>query len=162
MTTEQLQGIVWLILGIIFGVAFVYSMKRQKFKFPTYRVWLLFMFLIMFVVDSFEGHTIGVWFVWSSGIILIILMLDVLESLGKKLNEKLAISSVLIVTSVGGILANVYVFSMPTSVGARIFSVSTLILVHVPILFALIALLKGKKELSKKLIDFGYFEGHEK
>jgi len=56
----------------------------------------------------------------------------------------------------------VYIFSMPTSVGARILSVSTLILVHVPILFALIAHLKGKKELSKKLINFSYFKGHEK
>ena len=152
MTTEQLQSIVWLIIGVVFAAAIVYSMRRRKLVFPAYRVLFLFLFISTFVVRSFEGDAIGVLFAWWSSIIGLSLVLDVLVSSGKELNEKLAASSMLVVTSVGGILANVYIFSMPTSVGARILSVSALILVHVPILFAIIAYLLGKRKLSTKFI----------
>ncbi len=72
---------------------------------------------------------------------------------------KLVASSWLVVTSVGGILTNLYIFSVPASLGARIFSLSVLVLVHLPILVALLAYLKGRKELSKKLVNFGYVRG---
>lgn len=153
MTTEQLQGMVWLIVGVVFAAAIVYSMRRRKLVFPAYRVWLLLLFISSFVVRSFEGDAIEALFVWWSSIILVSLVFDTLTSLGKELNEKLAISLMLVVTSVGGILANLYIFSTPASVGARIFSVSTLILVHVPLLFAVTAYLLGKRKLSKKFIE---------
>jgi len=152
MTIEQLQGIAWLILGIIFGVAIVYSMRRQKYRFPTYKVWLLVLLIGSFVVRSFEGDAIGALFVWFSCIIGLSLAFDIFESQGKMLNEKPVLGSLLFVTVVGGTLTNVYIFSMPTSVAARIFSLSVLILVTMPILFALIAYLMGKRNLSKKLL----------
>jgi len=152
MTTEQLQGMVWLIIGVMFGVAIVYSMRRRKLVFPVYRVWLLLLFISSFVVRSFEGDAIGALFVWWSSMIGLFLVLDILESLGRKLNQNLAIGSMIVVTSLGGVLANLYIFSTPTGIGARIFSVSTLILVHVPILFALIAHFMGKRKLSRKLV----------
>ena len=125
MTTEQLQGVVWLILAAVFAVAIVYSVRRRKLVFPAYKVWLLFIFISMFIVRSFGGDAIGALFVWASFIIGLSLVFDIFESPGKKLNEKLAISSMLVVTTLRGTLANVYIFSTPTSVGARIFSVST-------------------------------------
>jgi len=152
MTTEQLQGLAWLIIGVVFGVAIVYSMRRRRLVFPAYRVWILLLFISSFVVRSFEGDAIGALFVWWSSIIGLSLVLDTLVSLGRKLNEKLAATSMLFVTIMGGILANAYIFSTPTSVGAKIFSVSTLILVHVPFLVALIAYFMGKRKFSKKLV----------
>ena len=157
MATEQLQGIVWLIIGVVSAAAVVYSMRRRKLVFPAYRVWLLLLFISSFVVRSFEGDAVEALFVWWSSIILVSLVFDTLVSLGKELNEKLAMSSMLVVTSVGGILANLYIFSTPTSVGARIFSVSTLILVHVPLLFAVITYVLGKRKLSKKFIKTSAF-----
>jgi len=72
---------------------------------------------------------------------------------------KLVVSSWLVVTSVGGILTNGYVFSVPASAAARIFSLSVLILAHVPLLGALIAYVKGKREFSKRLINLGHARG---
>jgi len=156
MTTEQWQAIAWLIIGVIFGASIAYSMWRRKLKFPVYRAWLMLLFISMFVVDSLEGHTLWVLFAWASSIIGLSLVFDILVSWGKELNQKLVIAPILIVTVVGGILANVYIFSMPSNVVLKIFSLSLFALVNVPVLFALIAYLKGKTELSKKLLNFGY------
>jgi len=157
MTAEQLQGIAWLIIGVVFGAAIVYSMRRRKIAFPAYRAWLLLLFISMFVVDSLEHRSLGALFVWASSIIGLSLVLDILTFWGKELNEKLAITLMLIVTVVGGISANVYIFSTPSSVAVRIFSLTVFVLVIAPVLFALIAYLKGKKELSKKLINIGFY-----
>jgi len=157
MPTEQLQAIAWLIIGVIFSAAIAYSMRCRKIAFPAYRVWLLLLFISMFVVDSLEHRTLGSLFVWASSIIGLSLVLDILTSWGKELNEKLAITSMLFVTVGGGILANVYVFSMPSSVAARIFSLTVFVLITTPVLFALVAYLRGKKELSKKLINIGFY-----
>lgn len=156
MTLEQLQAIAWLIIGVVFGAAIVYSMRRRKFAFPVYRAWLLLLFISMFVVDSLEHRALGALFVWASSIIGLSLVFDILTFWGKELNEKLAITSMLIVTVIGGISANVYIFSTPSNVAVRIFSLAVFILVITPILFALVAYLKGKKELSKKLINIGF------
>ncbi len=69
---------------------------------------------------------------------------------------KLMVGSWLTVTSGGGILTNLYIFSVPASLEARIFSLSVLVLVHLPVMVALLAYLKGRKELSKRLINLSY------
>jgi len=157
MTLEQLQAIAWLIIGVVFGAAIAYSMWRRKLRFPAYRVWLLLLFIGMFVVDSLEHRTLETLFVWASSIIGVSLVFDILASWGKELNEKLAITLMLIVAVVGGILANMYMFSTLSNVAVRTFSLTVFVLVTTPVLFALVAYLKGKKELSKKLINIGFY-----
>lgn len=159
MTIEQLEYTVWFILALGLSIFIAYYVRRRRVKFPVGLVMVLVALIITFVYKSFEGDATGILFLWFSCIIGLSLALDVLTSRGKELNEKLVASSWLVVTSLGGILTNAYIFSVPASLGARIFSLSVLILVHVPILFALIAYLKGKKELSKRLINLGYARG---
>ena len=120
MPIEQLQGIGWLIIGIIFAAAIAYATWRRQFRFPIYRAWLVLLFISMFVVDSFEARGLGVLFVWASGIIAVSLILDILTYRGKKLNDKLAATSILVVIIVGGVLTNAYMFLLPTSSAARL------------------------------------------
>ena len=157
MTIEQWQAIAWLIIGVIFGASIAYSMWRRKLKFPVYRAWLLLLFISMFVVDSLEGHTLWALFAWASSIIGLSLVFDILTSWGKELNQKLVIGSILIVTVFGGILTNLYIISVPSSIVVRMFSLTVFILIIMPVLIASIAYLKGKKELSRKLINMGFY-----
>jgi hypothetical protein len=159
MMTEQLQAIAWLIIGVIFGVSIAYSMWRRKLEFPVYRAWLLLLFISLFVVDSLEGHTLWVMFAWASSIIGLTLAFDILASWGKELDQKLVIGSILMVTVAGGILVNVYIFSMPSNVAVRMFFLAVFVLAIAPVVVAFIAYLNGKKELSKKLLNFGYLRG---
>ncbi|MEM3828559.1 MAG: hypothetical protein QXP36_05035 [Conexivisphaerales archaeon] len=150
---EQLHGIAWLIIGIVFGLGITYATWRRQLKFPLYRLVLVFAFISMFVVDSFEGRGLGALFVWASSIIGLSVIIDILTYQGKELNEKLVAISMLVVIIVGGTLANVYMFQTPTSFTARIFTLAVFMLLVIPFVFALIAYLKGKKELSKKLTN---------
>jgi len=136
MIIEQLQGIGWLIIGIIFGAAIAYATWRHQFRFPIYRAWLVLSFISMFVVDSFEGHGLGALFVWASSIIAVSVILDILTYRGKELNDKLAATSVLTVIVVGGILTNAYMLLTPISPVARIFTLAVFILLVAPFLFA--------------------------
>ena len=156
MTMEQLQFIAWLNIGVVFAATIAYFTWRRKLSFPAYRAWFLLLLFIVLAVNSLEGGGLQPVFAWLSSIILLFLTLDILISQGKRLNEKLVTSSMLIVTVVGGILANVYIISVPTSVGARTFSLVVFLLMITPFMFALIAHLKGKRELSKKLLNFVY------
>jgi hypothetical protein len=108
----------------------------------------------MSIAQFLEGNATGALFLWFSCIIGLSLALDILVLRGRELNEKFVAGSLLVVTSLGGILANLYIFSMPTSFFTRVFSLSVLALFHVPLLIALIAYVWGKKELSKKLIGW--------
>jgi peptidoglycan/LPS O-acetylase OafA/YrhL len=123
----------------------------HKIKLPIGRVLFFSLFLIMSVTQFSEGNAAGAVWLWFSCILGLSLALDILVSRGKKLNEKLAAGSLLAFISLGGILANVYIFSVPTTFFTRFFSLLVLVLVHVPLLFAVIAYVHGKKELSKKL-----------
>jgi len=162
MTIEQLQYTVWFVLALVLAILIAYYMRRRKLKFPFYIVALLFFSISTFVIRSFEGDAVGILFLWLSCILGLSLALDILTWRGRELNEKLVVSSWLVVTSLGGILINVCIFSMPTSFVARILSLSVLILVHVPILFALVAYLVGKRKLSKKLVNLAYLGRYEK
>jgi peptidoglycan/LPS O-acetylase OafA/YrhL len=112
------------------------------------------LFLILTATQFFEGNTAGAVWLWFSCILGLSLGLDVLVSRGKELNEKFVAGSLLAVISLGGILANLYIFSVPAAFFTRFFSLLVLVLVHVPLLFAAMAYVRSKKELSKKLIDW--------
>jgi peptidoglycan/LPS O-acetylase OafA/YrhL len=110
--------------------------------------------VVMCVAEFLEGNAAGALFFWLSCMLGFYLAMDVLVARGKEFNEKSVAGSLLAVISFGGILANVYVFSAPTSLFTRVFSLLLLVAVHVPLLFAVIAYVHGKKELSKKLIGW--------
>ncbi len=164
MATEQLLNIVLFILAIVLAIIIAYYTRRRQVKFPVAIAIAapLFVSISTFISRSFEGDAIGIFFLWLSCIFGLYLSLEILTWRGRQLNMKLVASSWLIVTSAGGILTNVYIFSVPASFVARILSLLMLILVHVPILFALIAYLVGKRRLSKKLVNFGYLGRYEK
>lgn len=126
----------------------------RKIKQPIGMMLFLSLFIIMSIVQFFEGNAAAALFLWLSCVLGLSLTLDILTSYNKELNEKLMAAALLAVISIGGILANLYIFSMPTSFFTRIFSLSVLALLHVPLLIALIAYVGGKKELSRKLIRY--------
>jgi peptidoglycan/LPS O-acetylase OafA/YrhL len=126
----------------------------HKIKLPIGRVLLFSLFLIMSASYFSEGNAAGAVWLWFSCILGLSLALDILVSRGKEFNEKFVAGSLLAFISLGGILANVYIFSVPTTFFTRFLSLLVLVLVHVPLLFAVIAYVHGKKELSKKLIGW--------
>jgi len=126
----------------------------HKIKLPTGRVLLFSLFLIMSVAQFFEGNAAGALFLWFSCVLGVSLALDILVLRGRELNEKFVAGSLLAASSLGGILANLYIFSTPTSFFTRIFSLSILAVFHVPLLVAIIAYVWGKRGLSKKLIGW--------
>ena len=128
--------------------------QSRKIKLPIGTVVVLSSLLLISIAQFFEGNAMGALFLWLSCILGLSLALVILVSRGKELNEKVVAGLWLLVTGLGGILANLYIFSMPTSFFMRVFSLSVLALLHVPLLIALIAYVRGKKELSKKLIGW--------
>lgn len=127
---------------------------RQKGKLPIGIMLFFSSNVIMSVAEFLEGNAAGALFLWISCILGLSLALDILVARGKEFNEKFVAGSLLAVISLGGFLANLYVFSMPTSFFTRIFSLSLLAAVNVPLLVAVITYVWGKKELSKKFIDW--------
>jgi peptidoglycan/LPS O-acetylase OafA/YrhL len=125
--------------------------QSRRIKLPLGMVLFLFLFIVSSIVAFLEGNAMTALWLWFSCVIGLFLTLDVLVSLGKELNEKMVASLCLALTNLGGILANLYIFSMPTSFFARIFSLSVLALINVPLLIALLAYVWGKKEQAKKL-----------
>jgi hypothetical protein len=119
------------------------------------------LFLSLFIINSIagflEGNAMAALWLWLSCIIGLFLALDILVTRGKELNEKMVASLCLAVMNLGGILVNSYIFSMPTTSFTRILSLSTLALVNVPLLIALLAYVWGKKEQARKLYRLVYF-----
>ena len=153
MTIEQSLAIVGFIVALVSAILVAYHTRGRKTRFPVALVVLLFFLIFTFIGQSFEGNAIGILFLWLSCVIGLSLAFDVLTWQGKELNMKLVAGSWLTVISLGGALTNAYILSVPASLGARVFSLSVLILVHVPLLFALIAYFMGKKEYSERLVN---------
>ena len=128
--------------------------KINKSKLPKGGILLCSLFMFISVSYFLEGNATGAPFLWFSCILGVSLALNILVSQGKELNVKLVMGITLTVISLGGVLVNLYVFSVPSSFLTRTLSFLTLALVHVPLLFAVIAYVWGKKELSKKLIGW--------
>jgi hypothetical protein len=130
------------------------NLQSRKIKLPI-GMMLFFSFnVVMCIAEFLGGNAAGALFLWLSCILGFYLAMDVLVARGKEFNEKSVVGSLLAVISLGGILANVYIFSVPTSLFTRVFSLLLLILIHVPLLFAVIAYAHGKKELFKRLMGW--------
>jgi hypothetical protein len=128
--------------------------QSSKIKLPIGRILFLSLFIVMSIAQFLEGNATGALFLWLSCILGLSLALDILVLRGRELNEKFVAGSLLMAISLGGTLANLYIFSMSTSFFTRVFSLSVLALLHVPLLIALIAYVRGKQELSRKLIGW--------
>jgi len=130
--------------------------QSRKIKFPIGMILFLSLFIIISATQFFEGNATGAIFLWFSCVLGLSLTLGILTSYNKELNVKLMAAAMLAVVSLGGIIANLYIFSMPTSFLVRAFSLSALIAVHVPLVIALMAYAFGRKQLSRKLIIGGF------
>jgi peptidoglycan/LPS O-acetylase OafA/YrhL len=159
VTIEQSVAAVLFAIALALAIVGAYYTRRRRFRFPVALAVLLFFLVVSFISQSFEGNAIWILFLWLSCVTGLALAFDVLTWRGKELNVKLVVSLWLLVTSLGGALANVYILSVPASLGARVFSLSFYILIHVPLLFALIAYFVGKKKYSDRVVRFIYTRG---
>ncbi|MCW4025507.1 MAG: hypothetical protein NWF01_10820 [Candidatus Bathyarchaeota archaeon] len=134
--------------------------RPVKSKFPRGGIVIFTLFTIISVCYLFEGNVLGFAFLWFSCILGVSALLDILVSFDREFNIKLSMGLLVAVISLGGILVNVYVFSVPANFYVRIFSVIMLVLTNAPLLVAVAAYALDKKELSKKLIDKFTLRGH--
>ncbi|MEM4647616.1 MAG: hypothetical protein QXQ03_04475 [Candidatus Nezhaarchaeales archaeon] len=157
MSLELLMAL--LTSAVAIGFLFIYLHKR-KFRFP--QVILLVFFVGYMFIKFYEGDIVALLFAWFSAVIATSLILDVLATLNKRVDEKLAAASTLIVVSACGVLANVVILSSPASLWIKIFSLAILIAVHVPLLVAVIAYSLGKRAYSKRLVERFYLSEHQR
>ncbi|MEM2816133.1 MAG: hypothetical protein QW056_02060 [Candidatus Bathyarchaeia archaeon] len=154
MPIEQLQLLILFILAISAGGVIAYFIHRRRFRLPFHLIMLLALFIAYSIVKFFESDAIAVLFTWFSAIMAVSVTFSILDLLGRELNEKLALSLMLIVTSGSGALTNIYLFSTPISPCFKAFSLVVLIAIHIPFMVALIAYFRGKRKLSKGIQDF--------
>jgi len=153
MTAGQIWGLVGLVLGALIVAVVVYFMGQKKcMRYLTVHPVLACGFIALTVIKVMEGDAFWAFSAWISSIVMLSIVLDILVSAGRELNERLVVSLMLIVIIAGGILANTYIFSMPTTLGTRILSLSAFMVSLAPILMALIVYSIGKRELSKRII----------
>jgi len=154
LTAGQIGGLAGLILGaLIVAVIFYLTRQKERMKYLTVHPILALGFISLTVIKFIEGDAFWAFSAWASSIVTLSIVLDVLVAAGRELNEKLAVSLMLLVIVAGGILANTYIFSLPTTMSTRILSLSALVLSLAPILIALIAYSLGKRKLSKRIIE---------
>jgi len=85
------------------------------------------------------------------------LVLDTLLHFGVDVNEKLAVTVMLATLSGLGLVVNLLALSSSANPGTKAFALAALVAVHVPILTAIAAYAKGKRELSKSVMQRFYF-----
>jgi len=100
------------------------------------------------------GNALGALFLWFACVVGVSLVLDASVQFGKEFNPKLVMAILLAVINLGGALAGLYVFSVPSGFFTRAFSAVMMTVAQVPMLIAVIAYVWGKKELSKKLLNW--------
>ncbi len=113
---------------------------------------------IITVLQFLEGNVMAALFLWFACIVGVSSALDLIGSAGKAFNEKLAATLMFAVVSLGGVLVNLYIFYATSNFALRVFSLTLLCLVSVPMMLAGIAYVWGKREQSKKLFRW-YFAG---
>jgi hypothetical protein len=130
---------------------------RQKIQLPKGRILITVGWMVLSAVNLLRGDAAGVLFLWTASVWGVALALDAWVQLGKELNPKLAVALQLAVISLGGTLVTLIVFSVPSTFLLRALSLGLLVVVYVPLLFAVVAYVWGKKDLSKKLM--GWYSG---
>jgi hypothetical protein len=127
---------------------------RQKIQLPKGRILITVGWIVLSAVNLLRGDATGVLFLWTASVWGVALALDAWVQLGKELNPKLAVALQLAVISLGGTLVTLIVFSVPSTFLLRALSLGLLVVIYVPLLFAMVAYVWGKKDLSKKLMSW--------
>jgi hypothetical protein len=128
--------------------------KAPRTKLPRGEILLSAFFLFSSMGYLLSGNLFAAPFLWFAAIVGVAAVLDTLVAFGRELNPNLAAGLLLAAVTGGGVLVNVLVFSVPSSLIVRIFSAVTLVAVNVPLLIGVSAYFCGKKELSKKAIKW--------
>jgi hypothetical protein len=101
-----------------------------------------------------HGDALGALFLWFSSMLGASLALNAAVLRGKEFNPKLVVALTIAIVNFGSAFATLYIFSVPASFLLRAFSLGMLVVAQIPLLFAVIAYVWGKKELSKKLMGW--------
>lgn len=144
-----------IITVVAIGILVTYLAWR-RLRFHLFNAILLIFFMTISIVKFYEADVVALLFTWFSMIMATSLAFDIISLLNKEINEKLAIALMLTVISGGGVLANVVIFPSSVDPWLKVFSLATLIAVHVPLLVGIIAYFVGKKLFSKRLVEEFY------
>jgi len=144
------------ILAIFVSIVIMALIRRRRFRFLFYQVLLLVFVTAYSVVKFLESDVIAVLFAWFSVIMAVNVAFGIFDFLNIKLNERLAASLMFVTISGGGVLTIIFILSTPVSLWIKGFTLTVLIALHVPFLIAMITYFKGKRELSKKLLQAFY------
>jgi hypothetical protein len=88
---------------------------------------------------------IAVLFTWFSFIIAVNTVFSILNFLNIKLSEKLTVYLMFAVISGGGVLTNILIISTPIDSWIKGFALTILMVLHVPLLIAVMAYLKERR-----------------
>lgn len=128
--------------------------RAPRSKLPRGAILFSIVFLFLSIGQLVSGNLFAAPFLWLAAIVIVAAVLDTLVAFDRAINPKLAISLLVAAISGGGVLVNMVVFSVPSSLFVRGFSVVTLAAVNLPLLIGLIAYILGKKDLSRKTIKW--------
>jgi hypothetical protein len=131
--------------------------RRSSFRLDRTNVGLLTVFTVSLLNAATQflyDNAVCSLFIWFSCIVGFSLLLNILATKNVQVNIKLMLTAWFTVLSMGGVVVNVYLFSVPASFLTRVFSVTLFAVVHVPFIIALTANFADKKVLSKKTLDW--------
>ena len=158
MMSEQIWFLVGLLLSSTVLIFVIYYLKRTKICFQYSTLLPTVLFVLLAVIFFIQETVVWVFFAWASCASVLYLVFGFLRLSGRELDEKLVLSLILLVNVAVGIPANIYVFLKSTNWLWKIFSLSIIILIVVPLLTGLIAHSIGKRNLSKKLVQTFYLK----
>jgi hypothetical protein len=127
---------------------------RQKIQLPKGRILITIGWTALALINLLRGDVMGVLFLWFVTVFGVSLVLDISVLNDKQIKPKRAAALSFAAISLGGAFATVYIFSVSASFFVRALSLGLLMVVHVPLLVAVIAYVWGKKDLSKKLVNW--------
>ena len=157
MSVEQQPLLMLILASALAGITVIYIARRRKLNSMLSRSVLLTVFTINFVTLSLESDAMALLFLWFSAFLAVSLALDALPRLGVYVSEKLAVAAILATLSGLGLVVNLLVLSSSAGLGTKVFVLGAFAAVHVPLIIALAAYAKGKRELSKGVMQRLYF-----
>jgi hypothetical protein len=129
-------------------------LEGKRRYYPLSQILVALGFALYSIVKYFEGdpvYTVFIWFTITVGSYVII---SFLELRGRVLNQKVLVTLLLLITLGGGILVNIYIFSTSSSFSVRIFSMGTFVLILAVYTLGILASLRGRRDLSKKILNW--------
>jgi hypothetical protein len=128
--------------------------KAPRTKLPRGEILFSLLFLLSSMSYLLNGELFAVPFLWFAAIVGVAAVLDTLVAFNRELNPKLAVGLLVVTVSGGGILVNILVFSVPSSLLVRCFCAIMLVAINVPLIVGVAAYFCGKKRLSAKAVKW--------